>query len=203
MNNFDRIAPIYDSLVKIFFGSTLQYATNYYLSRIPPASKILIVGGGTGQLLEVLNESASGSQVSFLDSAPRMIKRAKTRDFRNLSVEFSSESIVAFEESGYDIIITPFFLDLFINQELIILGDQLRNSLKKGGYWFFSDFVATGSAYQSYLVKLMYWGFGIGCNVSARRLPDYDNFFKTNSMNLISRAVISNGLLESRVYRHI
>ena len=203
MINLEYIAPIYDGLVKLIFGNSLSNATNYFLSRVPPQSKILIVGGGTGQLLEVLNESASGSHVTFLDVAPAMITRAKKRNYAKLSVDFINKSVFEFNDFGYDIVITPFFLDLFVSQELNLIGNKLTGALKKGGYWLFSDFVTSGSIYHFYLIKLLYLCYRIVYKVSARELPEYDSFFKNNSMNLISRVIISNGLIESRVYRHL
>ena len=203
MSNLQYIAPIYDSLAKFIFSDSLQKATNYYLSMVPPQSKILIVGGGTGQLLEVLSESASGSDVTFLDLSPAMINRAKTRNYAKLSVDFVNKSVFDFNDFGYDIVITPFFLDLFVNQELNLIGNKLRGALKKGGYWLFSDFVTSDSAYHFYLIKLMYLSYRIVDKVSARKLPDYDSFFEQNSMKLVSRAIISKGHIESRIYRYL
>ena len=49
--NFDRIAFAYDALKYLVFGGSLHQAQTFLVPFIPTCSDILIIGGGTGQII--------------------------------------------------------------------------------------------------------------------------------------------------------
>ena len=203
MTNFNKITPFYDGLVKLFFGDSIQSATNYYLDLIPANSKILILGGGTGQLLDELNRFASGSDVTYVDTSQRMLEQAKLRNYENLSVKYLCQSAFEVEQEQFDVIITPFFLDLFTNTELQVLSSRLGGFLSKGGYWLFSDFVDSGKIHQKLFIRFLYLLFNFACGVKSTKLPDYGIVFGNDVFSLISDRLSSRGLITSRIYRHV
>ena len=202
MINFNKIAPFYDDLVKLVFGDSVQNATNHYLNQIPGNSKILILGGGTGQLLDEMNHLSCGSNVTYVDAAQGMVAQAKLRKHKNISVKFLCLSVFELDQEPFDVIITPFFLDLFSNAELQVLSSRLKGFLPKGGYWLFSDFVTSGSIYQKLFIRFLYLLCGFACGVTSTKLPNYDIVFG-NEFSLLSDNLSSRGLITSRIYRHM
>jgi ubiquinone/menaquinone biosynthesis C-methylase UbiE len=52
LNNYDRIARIYDKLSRMVFGKSIVRAQQSILPFITTPARMLIVGGGTGWILE-------------------------------------------------------------------------------------------------------------------------------------------------------
>ena len=52
IRSYDSIAGVYDKLAGIFIGKALREAQIYLLQFIPANARLLIVGGGTGWILE-------------------------------------------------------------------------------------------------------------------------------------------------------
>ena len=51
-NNYDAAAWFYDGLSRLVFGDALVRAQRFLVEHIAAESKLLIVGGGTGWILE-------------------------------------------------------------------------------------------------------------------------------------------------------
>jgi ubiquinone/menaquinone biosynthesis C-methylase UbiE len=200
LNDFDKIAPYYDTLARLVFGNALSQAGDRYLKRIPPQSRVLIVGGGTGRLIDYLNKSAPGSYIAYVDSSSQMIKRAQLRQADQLIVEFISGSILTFHGNSFDFIVTPYLLDLFSENELDVLYEKLYGCLGSGGQWLFTDFVPGNSWRHKLLINIMYWFFGKLSNIGVSQLPDYDKWFNRYSLTLALQDMFINGLVVSRVY---
>jgi len=54
--NYDNASWFYERLSKLVFADTQVSAQEHFLNLILPESNILIVGGGTGQILESITE---------------------------------------------------------------------------------------------------------------------------------------------------
>ena len=69
-NNFNTIAPVYDFLAKMVFGRSLERAQAAFLSDLETKvkAKVLIVGGGTGKVLELLPEGLD-LQIDYVEKA--------------------------------------------------------------------------------------------------------------------------------------
>ena len=76
---FNRLAPRYDALVKLFFGNDLLRATTHYFDRLPPNARLLVVGGGTGNFFAALGRARPDCKVLYVDLSERMIALAQQR----------------------------------------------------------------------------------------------------------------------------
>ncbi len=112
---YDVIAPVYDTLAKLFIGKALRRAQVYFLRYIPDGAKVLIVGGGTGWILEEISAVHSkGLEIDYVDVSSKMIALAKRKNWGKNKVDFIHQSILDFTtQHQYDVIITPFLLDNF------------------------------------------------------------------------------------------
>jgi len=142
LNDYNRIAPFYDRLKKLVFGEQLDLASNYHLSKLTGPAKILIVGGGTGSILTNISSIHS---VDYVDQSSNMIDLAKARKF-TCDVTFQTSTFENYDTTlSYDVIIFPFFLDMFTKKELEDILKKSKQLLKDNGSIHISDFVAKNS----------------------------------------------------------
>ncbi len=104
---------------------------------IKESSSILIVGGGTGKILESFSASHT---IDYVEPSASMINRSKQRSYQ-CDVQFHPCSIQEFIPSkDYDVIVLPFVLDLFNSQELEEVIRKCTQALNHHGRIHISDF---------------------------------------------------------------
>jgi ubiquinone/menaquinone biosynthesis C-methylase UbiE len=199
MANFDRIAVFYDFLKGLIFGSQLQKASDYFLKGIPANSQILIVGGGTGQLL---TNFESSHQITYLELSARMISRAKKVKSK-ASVNFVQEDILEWEsDRKFDFVITPFILDCFTDDHLNLIYPKLRRALNVLGKWIQTDFYPK-SHLQIFLIKIMYSFFRMSTGLQTNKLADFDKLFQKHGFICTGKACFFHSMVESKIYQNI
>jgi ubiquinone/menaquinone biosynthesis C-methylase UbiE len=181
-NNYDPIAGSYDFLSRLFFGRAEVNAQVELLRYIGPGSRILVVGGGTGWILEKLAAiHPSGLRITYIESSVNMMALTRKRNWRQNEValvQLPVERFVTDEE--YDCILTGFLFDNFSPESAAAAFHILNSLLKNGGYWLFADFhyrKGEGKLWQSLMLRTMYWSARLVCKVDARELPDTEPLF--------------------------
>ncbi len=58
MNGFNRIAGVYDFLAKLVFGKHIRRSQEHFLKMVIQQNKVLVLGGGSGWILESINALA-------------------------------------------------------------------------------------------------------------------------------------------------
>jgi ubiquinone/menaquinone biosynthesis C-methylase UbiE len=202
--NYSFVAPYYDYLSRIIFGDAIVIAQKFLVTFILPNSTILIVGGGTGWILEeIAKKHAAGLQIIYIDSSKKMIASARRKNFGNNKVIFINGDIreVAINYV-FNIVITPFVLDNFSNSTTIKVFDKIHNSLSTGGHWLFTDFEVSehGKLWQKHLLKAMYFFFKVACNIEATALPDTDTLFHRYRYAIVSSKTFFRNFIRSVVY---
>lgn len=181
-NDFNSVARPYDFISRLVFGDALVRAQVSLLSQISPNSRILIVGGGTGWILEQISKIySSGLDIVYVESSSKMIELSKKRILKNNNIFFINAAVENYQtETQFDVIITPFFFDLFKKAKIEILFSGLNEKLKVDGLWLYTDFIPTiyqTKIWQKLLLKTMYLFFGILSKVEASELVDMDLYF--------------------------
>ncbi|WP_114783392.1 class I SAM-dependent methyltransferase [Botryobacter ruber] len=209
-SGFDRVSSFYDWLATLVYGNSLQEAQLALLPFVQEHSKVLLIGGGSGWLLEQLCRSGKKLQVLYLDAAPNMIYKAKQR-FNHLpfphqvTATFRTGTEAALlPAERFDVIITPFLLDLFPPLRLQQLMAKLLASLQPNGCWLFADFWPVAPAppfWQRLLIKSMYLFFGTLSGVQARALPDYRRQFEQLCLQEVFSNSFYKGMVQAKVYR--
>jgi ubiquinone/menaquinone biosynthesis C-methylase UbiE len=204
LKNFNRIARFYDLLVKLTFGNRLSVAKKHLIHYVNPGNKVLMIGGGTGDILNEFFQTSPYPEIDFFEPSEGMISRAK----KNLKMSFKNQ--VCFFNDGYpnitlkgdyDVIASFFVLDVFKQQEAMNMVKQMNASLKPGGIWIVADFFPTNNLFQKLITRIMYLFFKITTGISARRLPDYDLIFSENSLSLSDEKTYYGGWIRARVYK--
>ncbi len=199
--SYDVVANVYDSLAKIFIGNSLRESQKYFLKKIPANAAVLIAGGGTGWILEeITTVHPQGLCIDYVDISAKMITKARNRFADNNEVHFVQQSILDFtNDTKYDVIITPFFLDNFSMKTLGKVFAFLDQKLKPDGLWIHTDFQEDKKVFnwKKIMLWIMYAFFRIACNIEARRLPDVavcfkeNNYFLTESKTFLHRFIIT------------
>jgi ubiquinone/menaquinone biosynthesis C-methylase UbiE len=201
LNQFNSISAVYDRMANVVFGSTLNEAQCHFISAIPDRSKILILGGGTGKLLKELLKQRPQSKVTYIEASSKMIAIAKettNNDSRVVFIHGTQDSIPP--ALIVDVVITPFFLDLFSDQSLKKIMLQLKSSLHAGGIWIATDFTTSSKLSHRMLRWLMYRFFRFTTNIESTHLPAWQDHLARIGEEVDAKA-FKNGFVKTALYR--
>ncbi len=193
-NGYDRVALIYDRLAKIVFGKRLLLAQAQHLHRLSPGSEIVIAGGGSGSILDLIADlPVAPKTIHYVDSSPRMIALARQRLASRNEATFTGS--VHFIEMSADLwqppepvdaLLTPFFLDCFDGVRLDHMLDHLSQWLRPDGVWLLTDFTKSNRALHRLTMATMFGFFRLTAGLKSKRLESYAD--KIESRGFISRA---------------
>ncbi len=201
--NYNNSAWFYDSLSQLIYGRALLNAQIFLLQFIPVNSRILIVGGGTGKILdEIIKIHSSGLQVTYVEVAAGMMARSKKRNTGNNKVIFVNDAIENITlPPGFDVVITPFLFDNFKETSLDKIFNSIHSLLKTGGLWLNADFQLTGKWWQNFLLKSMFLFFRMLCGIEASKLPDIDSQFVKHGYEDIAKETFFGDFVISKVFK--
>ncbi|HWZ03025.1 MAG TPA: class I SAM-dependent methyltransferase [Mucilaginibacter sp.] len=201
--NYNNSAWFYDRLSGLVYGKALINAQVYLLQFIPPKSNLLIVGGGTGWILdEITGIHPSGLQITYVEVAPKMIAISKTRDTGGNKVIFindAMENVPLIDD--FDIVVTPFLFDNFTQQTFQKVFTHIHPLLKPGSLWLNCDFQLKGKWWQKVLLKSMFLFFRMICDIEASTLPDIDKQFNQYGYKTIATQTFFGEFIISQVYK--
>jgi 2-polyprenyl-3-methyl-5-hydroxy-6-metoxy-1,4-benzoquinol methylase len=199
MANFNRLASFYDFLKKIVFQSAIDKASSYFIPCLPQHCHILIVGGGTGELLRYFKETQT---IVYLEKSTKMIAKAKDRSFA-ARVDFQCEDVFHYRfAQQFDCIITPFVLDCFPTMKLQQVFKHLAKQLKHSGHWIQVDFYPQGKL-QNKLVALMYFFFSKIIGLRMSKIANFDLLFTKEVFEEKKNVRFKHGLIQSKYYEKI
>lgn len=189
-NNYDLIAPWYDFLSRLVFFKSQLNAQKEQLSFIKNHQKVLIVGGGTGWILEEISKTNQNLEITFVEISANMIQLAKKKKWGTNKLTFVPLPIENFsDQESYDVIITAFLFDNFSRNRAEIVFEKLNHKLKVKGLWLFSDFNNnhTTTRWQFILLKTMYFFFKKVANVEAKELVAMYPYFVKNNYAVVQK----------------
>lgn len=205
-NNYDAAAWFYDALAKLVFGKALVKSQQFLIRDIKPKSHILIVGGGTGWILEELARIQPGNlKITYVEISAKMLALSKKRNCGQNEVAFVHRAIEEYQLSQkYDVILTPFLFDNFSEKRIHLVFDQLHQSLKSDGLWLLCDFQVQENRHgkwQKVLLQTMYLFFGWLCNVETKNLVKMDIYFQIKNYILVKEKTFYQGFIISKIYQ--
>lgn len=205
-NNYDKIAGSYDTLSRLVFFRTQLKAQTDQLRFIPAGSNILIAGGGTGWILEEITKvHSSGLNITYVELSAKMLELSRKRNVKENRIIYIHSAAENFHPSvKYDVILTAFFFDNFLAEDLKNVFRQFNLLLKKDGLWLFSDFYYTessGKNWQWYLLKAMYLFFNKISKVEAKVLINTEKYFREALYRQLNSVYYYNGFIKAIVYQ--
>lgn len=203
--NYNNSAWFYDRLSRLVYGRALINAQVYLLQFIPADTSVLIVGGGTGWILEELTRlHSSGLQITYVEVAADMMARSRRRNTGQNNVTFINDAVENVKTgTDFDVIITPFLFDNFTTETTDKVFRHLHQLLKPDGTWLNCDFQLTGKWWQTVLLKSMFFFFRLICGIEASKLPEVQSLFKTNKYQLIDEKAFYGDFVGAKVYRKV
>lgn len=204
-NNYDRIARYYDPLSRLVFFRAQVNAQIALLQHIPANTRLLIVGGGTGWILEeIARIHPSGLLITYVEISGKMLALSRQRDVKANQVQFVQAAIADFNTTDrFDVILTAFLFDNFSSSAAKGVFKQLHQYLPVSGHWLFTDFYHSNKAgkfWQGWLLKAMYFFFRHISNVEAERLVDMEPLFKQAGYGILKTRFSYQGFIKSLVY---
>ncbi|MBB6112959.1 class I SAM-dependent methyltransferase [Mucilaginibacter lappiensis] len=201
--NFNNSAWFYDRLSRLVYGRALVNAQLYLLGFIKPNSNILIVGGGTGWILEELTKLYPlGLHITYVEVAAGMMELSKKRNTGGNKIAYIQNAIEQVNlNPGFDVVITPFLFDNFTEQTLKTVFNHIHNLLKPQSLWLNADFQLTGKWWQLFLLKSMFVFFRLICGIEAGKLPEIKTHFTANSYAVVDEKTFFNDFIVANVYR--
>jgi ubiquinone/menaquinone biosynthesis C-methylase UbiE len=200
--NFNNSAWFYDRLSRLVFGRAIINAQVYLLQHIPKNAKVLIVGGGTGLILEEITKlQPSGLNITYVEVSVKMIAISKKRNIGHNRVIFINEAIENVDiPPGLDIVITPFLFDNFTEQTLQKVFKNIHALLKPGGLWLNCNFQLSGKWWQRFLLKSMFLFFRLICSIEASQLPAINKQFEAHDYTAIAQQTFFGDFIISKVF---
>ena len=204
-SGFDRIAWAYDFLAFVIFGHSIKKAQLAFLDTVPPQASVLMIGGGSGWLLKELLIRCQPYQVVYVEASSKMLALSRKAIHclpAASGVEFrlGNETTIT-EQACFDVVITPFFLDLFRPPRLANeILPRLFRSLRPQGLWLLTDFTPSSHWYHRFLLRTMYGFFEKIARIEARHLPPYADLLVRLGMRKERKASYYGGFIESSVW---
>lgn len=190
MTNYNRVAWIYELLGRIVFGNKLKLANRAFLNKISVDSKVLVVGGGNGKIIEYLNDLGYSIAVDYVELSPRMMYLARKQRNDQLSVRYFNSPIEDFKGSDYNFIITNFFFDQFKPLRSKIILGSLKTMLTRDGFLILNDFNYSENRGDRLLIFIMIKFFKFSTGIEVNELPLYSKilndcgFINTDSFQI-------------------
>ncbi|HSH65134.1 MAG TPA: methyltransferase [Bacteroidia bacterium] len=208
---FDFLCPFYDVLTTAFFGVSLITSQTYFIPQLKKKQAALILGGGTGTLLLELLRKDIAEKYYYLDISKNMIRKTQKKVLKQFPEQFHK---IIFECGSYencesfqpvDLIVTPYILDCFSQQETRQIMKMLHGKLKQNGQWLFIDFNTTGQSnlvalVSRWIIRILYLFFNLVCNIQVKKLPDFSTCFSELNLLVTHEKYFMRKMLVGRIY---
>jgi len=210
---FDHVARLYRPMEYLSFGPLLERCRFAHLPSLAAARQALILGDGDGRFLARLLAANHQVQAFAVDASPAMLRLLRARASRTVA-QSSARLITTCTDirtftppaSGYDLVVTHFFLDCLSAAETEQLIARVRPHLTPGALWLVSEFhiPATGRLRPGLaraLISTLYAAFRLLTGLQIRRIPPWQSLLaKAGFTRQASRSWLG-GLLISEVWQ--
>lgn len=204
--NFDRVAALYRWLEAIVFGDQLQKARVAFIGRIETPHRVLVIGEGDGRFLAEFVRAHPAAAVDCVEASARMIALARDR-VPAATVKFIHSNLAeaTLSTGRYDLIVTHFFLDCFVEESLARAVVQLASAAAPNASWLVADFCCAPRGWRRWrariLIAAMYAFFRFASGIEARRLVDYRPLLRAQGFALEQTILSPNEMIRSELWR--
>lgn len=206
--SFDLIAPYYNFLEKLVFGRKLIAAQNHFQREISGAKSVLVLGGGNGNaILELLNTTTI-KRIDYLEASEKMIKRAfKKNRIHSNRINFIHDNALNYTiQKKYDVILMPFFLDCFMQNQVDSLLLKCYKNLSSDGCVIITDFSVpkenkVNTLLGKIVIGIMYAFFRFFKALESKKLPDFDQAIRCAGFIELNKVAFLHGLIFSCIVK--
>jgi tRNA (cmo5U34)-methyltransferase len=196
-NGFNLLAPVYDLLARLVFGKCIDKSQCHFFGTAESVKSTLVAGGGTGRFFEEYFKQHPDSQLVFIEKSPTMITKARLRRAPDMNINFvESDFLTRCDAATHDLVLLPFFLDLFSNKSVESIVKSLDQVSKPHTLVIVTDFVKQERrGVKSLLIQCMYLFFRLTCDIEAHRLPNWQEAFAGTGWNIKQSATYCKGMI--------
>jgi ubiquinone/menaquinone biosynthesis C-methylase UbiE len=180
---FDRVARLYRLMEYLSFGPMLERCRVHHIPALTGAHRALILGDGDGRFLARLLAAAPNLRADAVDASSAMLHLLRRRialqgDRRRITLTCADARAFAPHATGYDLVVSHFFLDCLTESETDRLIARIRPHLAPRAQWLVSEFQIpeTGSLQKELaraVISGLYAGFRLLTGLRVRRIPPW------------------------------
>jgi len=198
-SGFDFLAPFYDNLARLIIGNDIVNSQLHFLNQFAKCKHLLILGGGSGLILDPLFKEIPNIRIDYIDLSPEMIKLARKRSGNKSPVIFIQGTENNIPDQLYDGVITNFYLDMFHERSLEVVLGKIKSSLADEALWAITDFVEERRGH-SIKLWMMYRFFRLVAGIEATFLPDWQKQLTEPDCKLLDSKTTTDGFIKSNLY---
>lgn len=199
LNRYDFLAPYYDRLAAIVFGKSIWKSQVEFIHVIPDHTRILILGGGTGQIAKELLLTKKDCKIWYVEASSAMISIARIRVANHPNIVFIHGTEEHIPIQSFDVIITGFFVDQFSESEITEMVSSLHRKMNPAAVWLVTDFV-NEKWWHRMLLKVMYIFFRLTTGIPVTTLPRWEQIFNKH-LKHVSEHTFYSGFIKSVLFR--
>lgn len=204
MNDFDAIAPIYDKLAQLVFLGSIHKSQTIFLDKMEPEQTLIILGGGSGKILEKLDQLSTPLKVDFVEPSGNMIEKAQKRilDSSNLNITFHQKRFEEFVcQETYDWVHCGFFLDLFKKESLKEVLVSVKTMMNTNSKLLVCDFrIDQNNYWQTSLTKVMHLFFKTFAKLESDKLQNIEEQLKQSGFKMEEQQLFFKRFIFSGMY---
>lgn len=202
--NCDAIAPYYAAMEFAVFGHALERCRFQFLPELQDARRALVLGDGDGRFLKKLLASCPKLHADYVDCSAGMLARAKRAVGSERVTYYCSDALVEqLPASGYDLVVTHFFLDCFDQERLPVMVERIAMAAP-AARWLISEFRVPENRWLAgparALIAVMYGFFSLAAGLKARALVDHRPLLRTAGFQLSAAVPSVQGLIVSELW---
>jgi len=199
-SGFDFLAPYYDTLALLFIGKDIVNSQQYFPKSFKGCNHLLILGGGSGWILNFLCKDLPDLKIDYIDISREMLNSARKKYGNNKHINFIQGTENDIPDQLYDGVITNFYLDMFHEKSLEIVISKIKSSLADDALWVVTDFVEVRRGHTICL-WFMYRFFRLMAGIEAVNLPDWQKQVLVADCKLLDSKIYANGFIKSNLYQ--
>jgi ubiquinone/menaquinone biosynthesis C-methylase UbiE len=208
--NFDRLAPLYQTMELVLAGDRLHRCRVAWLDEVRSARRILLAGEGHGRFLGVCARELPHARITCVDASREMLHIAERRwraaGGKAGTVDFIQAELPAWSApvAWFDLIVTNFFLDCFPPSLLGQVVNRLADAGTADARWLLADFSIPGRGWRRWrarvIVGLLYLFFRGVTALPARKLTPPGPLLERAGFQLARRQTLEFGLLQADLW---
>jgi ubiquinone/menaquinone biosynthesis C-methylase UbiE len=189
---FNLIAPFYNSLKSIFLYNNPEKVIAHVINPLHCHVSTLVVGGGADNTLLELIRLKKTSRICHVDISSVMSQLAQKRLVEihpiNVQLDFVIQPFIQFDTCRkFEVVILPFYLDLFKEVELLENIRKVKNLLSPNGKVVVIDFNSSNSFIHRVKVFGLYVLFYPITGTFRKGIPNYEKHFLASGFTKINR----------------
>lgn len=146
VGEYDFLAKYYSRLSYFFLGREYLISQSHFLEFIEDKGSILIIGGGSGEILKQLSKKNTTLTITYIEASKKMLLLAQQNVAFHQPVRFiHSDTLTNLQSQKFDFVVCNFIFDHFSKKKLNYLLNDLIPLLKIESKLIYTDF----SAYDS------------------------------------------------------